>query len=161
MINSWDIMTEICLIMPLCKAKNGICKNKETFVIECFSWTEPQNNHLVQLSDHFRAEPKLKHIIKSKCILNIDRPGALIELFHDTQTKVVITREILLIEEAIILTKQLYQSLAVTFCKIEVPLMIIASILLQLICVLPHPQTTDIYHQLNFNYPCYQKVVIP
>jgi len=36
------------------------------------------NNHLVQLSDHFRADQKLKHVVKalSECLLNTDSLGA-------------------------------------------------------------------------------------
>ncbi|CAM9605611.1 unnamed protein product, partial [Bubo scandiacus] len=34
------------------------------------------NNNLVQLSNYFRADQKLKHVIKSKCLLNTDRFGA-------------------------------------------------------------------------------------
>lgn len=38
-----------------------------------------KNDHLVQLPAHFRAEKKLKHVVKgtvSKCFLNTDRLGA-------------------------------------------------------------------------------------
>lgn len=38
------------------------------------------NDHLVQLPEQFRANQKLKHVVKgnmSKCLLNSDKPGAL------------------------------------------------------------------------------------
>lgn len=56
----------------------------------------------------------------------------LIELFHHTEIKVVITREIFWIDKTILLGKQPHRSLALTFPKVRAPrVMAAASILFQ------------------------------
>lgn len=82
----------------------------------------------------------------------------LTELRHNTQIKIIITGQVFLMEKAIVLGKQPYQSPAVTF-KMKVPCMATVPNLFQSTCVLAPPQTTDIYHQLNLNHPCYQSIL--
>jgi len=40
-----------------------ICR-KELNRPDCFSWKGPNNEHLVQLPDHFKADTKLQLVIK-------------------------------------------------------------------------------------------------
>lgn len=82
----------------------------------------------------------------------------LTELHHDTQIKIVITREVFLMEKATVLGKQPYRSPAATF-KMEVPCRATVPNRFHFTCVLAPPQTTDIYHQLNLNHPCYQSIL--